>query len=134
MENVPSITNRVSPLHLFAQLLGVSVALSLLLSRSDGAVGAGHTISAAPPGSNVLLLTGTPTPPLCLTVNDSLGINDPVQTGMIAQVGTPSECVWTPRPCPGPVDSQPRHYKVYTYYFAVQSFSTTCITVDLNPT
>jgi hypothetical protein len=135
MDNVPSKTNRVSPIHLIAQLLGLTVALFVLMWRSDAAVQFERSISAAPPsGLDYSSLNVTPGPPPCVTVSDSLDSNDPVQTGMIAQVGTPSECVWTPRPCPSVVDTQPRHYKIYTYYFQVGSFSTTCITVDLAPT
>ena len=72
---------------------------------------------------------------ICISMQDTISQADPVQVGMLNQVGTPSLCHWPPyRGCTVLADTQPRHYKLYRYYFPVGSFSTQCVTVQLNPT
>lgn len=69
----------------------------------------------------------------CFTVQGAITNADPVQPGMLNRSLTPSPpCTTNSMPCPGMADTTPRHYKAYNYFFPYSSFSTQCITVQLD--
>jgi hypothetical protein len=84
--------------------------------------------------------TFTPRPtatygPFCqVSFHDSITSSDPVQTGILTSAHTPSFCSFNPRPCPGVADNLPRHYKAYTFWNPVGSFSTQCVNVRIDTT
>jgi hypothetical protein len=69
-----------------------------------------------------------------LVIHDSITSSDPVQTGILNFLHTPSDCGLPTRACPGIADTALRHYKAYTYYNPVGSFSTQCVNIRIDTT
>lgn len=105
--------------------------------------------SCAPTQTATRVATATPTVPTAtstrpstptytafcqMVIHGSITSSDPVQTGILNFVHTPSDCSSPTRACPGVADTTPRHYKAYTFYNPVGSFSTQCINIRIDTT